>query len=483
MKCRSSRRRARHAGRIEEGVSRSKASAAHPSEIDLPGDRITPSLTLAEPLAYCYKRDTVTIYGNVAKATHGETRVEVLGSGDASQPLPGVHAQAAAADLSSRRRRRGRREHAAGARQRRALARGRRALAGLDPPTGSFITRTGRRRQDHRHLRRRRARAPAAHRAGERARASTATASASRATSTPGRSACCATRPLGVKGVINPLPATGGADPESRDQARRNAPLAVMALDRLVSVAGLRRLRPHLRRHRQGQRGAAVGRPAPGRPRHHRRRGRHPDRRRLRSLPQPAPALHRFGDPAPAAAGWTLRELLLLVVSAEVRAAAGLPLGQRSSRRSAAACWTRSASSAAIWARTPCLSEVIAAIQAVPGVDYVDVDVFGAGPREAVQPVSVRMSGRRTRREHVLRAAAPRRGCWSRLSSGSPARRQHPAGAARLSHPRCAGHPDPEGAANHEPPHSGGTASTTCCRPSTACATPSRAIRCAPCCR
>jgi len=36
--------------------------------------------------------------------------------------------------------------------------------------------------------------------------------------------------------VINPLPASGGVDPENVDQARRNAPLAVMALDRLVSV-------------------------------------------------------------------------------------------------------------------------------------------------------------------------------------------------------------------------------------------------------
>jgi predicted phage baseplate assembly protein len=44
------------------------------------------------------------------------------------------------------------------------------------------------------------------------------------------------TRPLGVKGVANPLAALGGADREGIDQARRNAPLAVTALDRLVSV-------------------------------------------------------------------------------------------------------------------------------------------------------------------------------------------------------------------------------------------------------
>jgi predicted phage baseplate assembly protein len=45
-----------------------------------------------------------------------------------------------------------------------------------------------------------------------------------------------ATRPLGVKEVINPLPATGGADREGRDQARKNAPLGILSLDRLVSL-------------------------------------------------------------------------------------------------------------------------------------------------------------------------------------------------------------------------------------------------------
>jgi predicted phage baseplate assembly protein len=44
------------------------------------------------------------------------------------------------------------------------------------------------------------------------------------------------TRPLGVKDVINPLRASGGADREPRDQIRKNAPLGILALDRLVSV-------------------------------------------------------------------------------------------------------------------------------------------------------------------------------------------------------------------------------------------------------
>lgn len=44
------------------------------------------------------------------------------------------------------------------------------------------------------------------------------------------------TRPAGVRGVINPLPADGGADPESADSIRRNAPLTIMTMDRIVSL-------------------------------------------------------------------------------------------------------------------------------------------------------------------------------------------------------------------------------------------------------
>jgi predicted phage baseplate assembly protein len=51
-----------------------------------------------------------------------------------------------------------------------------------------------------------------------------------------GRISLLATRPLGVKSVVNPVPATGAADPEPRDQARRNAPMIVLTLDRIVSL-------------------------------------------------------------------------------------------------------------------------------------------------------------------------------------------------------------------------------------------------------
>ena len=44
------------------------------------------------------------------------------------------------------------------------------------------------------------------------------------------------TRPLGVASVTNPLPAFGAADPEARDDARRNAPLTVLTMERVVTL-------------------------------------------------------------------------------------------------------------------------------------------------------------------------------------------------------------------------------------------------------
>jgi len=51
-----------------------------------------------------------------------------------------------------------------------------------------------------------------------------------------GRLTSLLTRPLGIAGVVNPVPATGGQDAETLDGARANAPLTVLTLDRAVSV-------------------------------------------------------------------------------------------------------------------------------------------------------------------------------------------------------------------------------------------------------
>ena len=49
-------------------------------------DRDRTTLTLAAPLAHVYDRPTTRVNANVARATHGETVNEILGSGDARAP-------------------------------------------------------------------------------------------------------------------------------------------------------------------------------------------------------------------------------------------------------------------------------------------------------------------------------------------------------------------------------------------------------------
>ena len=52
----------------------------------------------------------------------------------------------------------------------------------------------------------------------------------------PGALAQLLDRPLGVKGVSNPIAASGGVDPESEDAARTSIPLGVRTLGRAVSL-------------------------------------------------------------------------------------------------------------------------------------------------------------------------------------------------------------------------------------------------------
>ena len=44
------------------------------------------------------------------------------------------------------------------------------------------------------------------------------------------------TRPYGIRSVTNPLPASGAEDPEALEDARTNAPVTVLTLDRIVSL-------------------------------------------------------------------------------------------------------------------------------------------------------------------------------------------------------------------------------------------------------
>jgi hypothetical protein len=191
-------------------------------------------LTLANALAYTYDASTVKIYGNVAKATHGQTVGEVLGNGDGSQsiqkftlgqsPLTYLAAPTPAGAESTLIVRVNDLEwHEVG------------SLAALGPKDRNYVTAaddadntsvifgTG---EHGSRLPTGNANVKTMYRYGIGKAGNVAAQQISQ----------LANQPLGVKSVINPLPASGGANRDTRDQARRNAPLAVEALDRLVSV-------------------------------------------------------------------------------------------------------------------------------------------------------------------------------------------------------------------------------------------------------
>ncbi len=197
-------------------------------------DKERTTLTLAEPLKNLFDRATVSVLANVAPATHGETRREVLGSGDAAKrfqrfklrqkPLTYVPAPVAGGGESTLELR----------------------VNGVLWHESPDLYQLGPR--DRKYVLRRDDDGGTAVRFGDGvhgARPASGVENVEAVYRTgiglPGlvgenRIALLATRPLGVKSVTNPVPATGAADPEARDQARRNAPMTVLTLDRVVSL-------------------------------------------------------------------------------------------------------------------------------------------------------------------------------------------------------------------------------------------------------
>lgn len=195
----------------------------------------TTRLTLTQAVKNLYRRETVRVHANVAAATHGESRREVLGSGDAGRPfqsftlregpLTYTSAPVASGGESSLEVRVG------GVRWREAED-----FFHLGPDELAYVLRRdeeGRTRVlfgDGRHG----ARLPsgsenvvAAYRVGTGEEGLAAARSVS----------LLATRPLRVREVVNPLAAAGAEDPESAGRARDNAPLNVLTLDRVVSLS------------------------------------------------------------------------------------------------------------------------------------------------------------------------------------------------------------------------------------------------------
>jgi len=211
------------------------AGADLDTNADVPGDSLHTFINLASGgLAFSYARETVKIYGNVVPATHGETRSEVMGSGDASRtlqsfqlrqwPLTYVSATTPSGAQSTLQ-----------VRVNELLWHEAEQVAYLAPADRSYITRTDDSAKTTVIFGNgvRGARVPTG---VENIKATYRTGIGASGNVDAGQITLLTTKPLGVKEVINPLPASGGADRDSRDQIRRNAPVALMALDRLVSV-------------------------------------------------------------------------------------------------------------------------------------------------------------------------------------------------------------------------------------------------------
>ncbi len=181
-----------------------------------------------------YVRETVTINANVVRVTHGETTVEILGSGNGTEanqrfalkkpPLTYVSAATPSGAQSTIQVRVNGVQWADAPR-----------LFGLDARNESYIVRI----EDDSKTRvifgdgTMGARLPTG--------AENVIATYRSGIGLPGMVptntlTLLQTRPLGIRSVTNPLPASGAEEPENRDRARDNAPLTVLTLDRIVSL-------------------------------------------------------------------------------------------------------------------------------------------------------------------------------------------------------------------------------------------------------
>jgi hypothetical protein len=197
-------------------------------------DGIYTKLNFKDSLKNRYKRDTVAINANVASATHGETKDEVLGGGDPSQrqqqftlkqtPLTYIPASTASGAQSTLQVRvdgilwnevsslynLGHNDHAYmvrindGGETRLIFGDG---IRGMRPTAGS-----------------------------ENIKAKYRVGSGTKGMLDEGKLSLLMSRPLGVRSVTNPVQTSGADDQEVTDDARDNAPLTVLTMDRIISL-------------------------------------------------------------------------------------------------------------------------------------------------------------------------------------------------------------------------------------------------------
>ncbi|MFC9242762.1 putative baseplate assembly protein [Streptomyces sp. NPDC057136] len=341
----------------------------------LPGDHVHTRLTLTTDLVHRYRRATVRVRGNVVGATHGESREEPIGSGDPDRTnqtfalwqspltwLPADNPLGATPVLEVRVD--GLLWHEVD------------SLAGRGPRERVYVSgvagdRTTVTFGDGVHG----ARLPGGH---ENVRARYRFGTGRAANVRADRITQAVTRPLGVTGVTNPQPATGGADADGPGATRSTIPLAVSALDRLVSVADYE----DFARARGG-----IGRAVAREIFDGRRRMLHVTVAGVEDIPIAEDSdvltalrssLARYGD-SRLPVRVQVRELVLLLLAAKVKVARDHSW-QVVEPRLRQALLARFGSSRRELGSPAHLSDVLATAHSVPGVDHVDVDVFGGVP-------------------------------------------------------------------------------------------------------
>jgi len=342
------------------------------SDITQGNDSVHTTLVLANALAYTYDSSTVTVYGNVAEATNGQTVGQVLGNGDANLAFQSFALnQSPLTYLSA------------------ATPEGAQStltvtvneieweetddLSALGPNDHAYITQTNNSAQtsvifgngqNGARVPTGTANVKAVYRYGIGSAANVAAQQISQ----------LATQPLGVQAVINPLAASGGADPDSASQARANTPLAVKALDRLVSVQDYADFSRTF---------AGIGKAASVKLSNGRRQVVFVTIAGAEDIPidltsdlynNLVQALQQFGDPyQPILVG--VRKLRLLVIAAGIQVLPGYRFEFVEPNVQAALLATFSFDQRSL-GQTAFLSEAISAMQAVQGVAFVNVTIF-----------------------------------------------------------------------------------------------------------
>lgn len=333
-------------------------------------------LSLSSSLTYCYDRSSVKIWGNVVDATHGETRKETLGNGNGAElfqrftlkasPLTFTAAptvEGAASSLEVR--------------VNEVRWRERDMLAGKPPTDHGYVTRT---EEDAKTTilfgdGKNGARLPTGR---ENVKAEYRTGIGRPGNVGADRITLLASKPIGLKDVTNPIRSSGGADADSLEQLRSNIPIALQALDRLVSVRDYADFARSF---------AGIGKASATRLSDGKSEIIHVTIAGVDDIPilessdlftNLSLAFTRLGDirqPVRLA----VRELVMLIIAARVRVAEDYrwDLVEPHIRK---ALFETFGFDRRELGQPVTSSEVLATIQQVPGVEYVDLDTFGGIP-------------------------------------------------------------------------------------------------------